>query len=156
MYKKRAVRLSSCSFFISRSEIKQLILQKDKLPMVSNKLIGGIILYNDSRNMQHLAWHETMELHELIAFQSNNLMDFKMNIPHVIDPTLQKLYAEAIKGLESNLKELLPYFQIAPVPMRNASRGDLTAFYAAHLLICAKTSVRNYAIAITETTSKGD
>ncbi|TFE30871.1 spore coat protein [Cohnella luojiensis] len=87
----------------------------------------------------------------MVSHKQNSLMDFKMNFPHVNDPTLRGLYAEAIKGFEMNLKELLPYFQLAPVPTRNASPEDLTAFFAAHLLICAKTSVRNYAIAIAET-----
>jgi spore coat protein F len=119
--------------------------------MVSHKHYGGILLYPEQRQKQHLAWHETMEIHELVAFQSNSLMDLKMNISNIKDPALRGLYADAIKGIEQNLKELLPYFQLAPVPTRNVSPDDLTAFFAAHLLICAKTSVRNYAIAITET-----
>ncbi|MFC4601808.1 spore coat protein [Cohnella hongkongensis] len=100
---------------------------------------------------KHLAWHETMEIHELVAFQSNCLMDLKMNIAQVKDPALKALYEEAIAGLEHHLKELVPYFKLAPVHTRGALPSDMTAFFAAHLLICAKTSVRNYAIAITET-----
>ncbi|MEK4115416.1 spore coat protein [Paenibacillus sp. FSL W8-0919] len=72
-------------------------------------------------NPKHLAWHETLEMHELTAFQANNL------------------------------KELLHYFPEAPVGTRKLSEADLTAYYAGHLLGFAKTSVRNYAIAITET-----
>ncbi|MFC4099117.1 spore coat protein [Paenibacillus xanthanilyticus] len=107
---------------------------------------------NESRTPQsHLAWHETLELHELIAFQSNALMEFKMNAANVKDPALHALYEETVKALETNLQELLPYLPKAPVATRVDNGADLTAFYAAHLLIFAKTSVRNYAVAITET-----
>lgn len=41
---------------------------------------------------------------------------------------------------------------MAPSPSRNADeRNDMTPFYAGDLLALAKTSVRNYSIAITET-----
>jgi len=106
----------------------------------------------ESKKASHLAWHETLELHETVIFQSNSLMGFKMHYPQVQDPELKKLYAEAIQSLERNLKELLPYYKSAPaVDMRNNAPKDLTAYYAGHLLIFSKTAVRNYAIAITET-----
>ncbi len=106
----------------------------------------------EQKKASHLAWHETMELHETVVFLSNSLIGFKMDDPQVQDPDLKKLYAEAIQSLERNLKELLPYYKSAPtVDMRNNDSKDLTAFYAARLLIFAKTAVRNYAIAITET-----
>ncbi|MFD2611083.1 spore coat protein [Paenibacillus gansuensis] len=100
---------------------------------------------------EHLAWHETLELHELTAFQSNNLTALKMNMPNVKDAQLKALYTEAIKNLEKNLEELLAYYPQAPKPMRAVAEGDLTPFYAGQLLIFAKTAVRNYSIAITET-----
>lgn len=100
----------------------------------------------------HLAWHETLEMHELVAFQSNYLMGFKMNIANVHDPELKQLYAAAIASLEQNLNELLPYYSLAPaVGARTMTSEDVTAYYALHLLIFAKTAVRNYATAITET-----
>jgi len=100
---------------------------------------------------QHLAWHETMELHETVAFQSNELMACKMNITHVTDPTLKDLYAETIQALEQNLKELLPYYESAPTSLlRSTASGDLTSYYAVHLLILTKTFVRNLAVSITE------
>ncbi|EHB48565.1 MULTISPECIES: spore coat protein [Paenibacillus] len=102
-------------------------------------------------NPKHLAWHETLEMHELTAFQANNLMGFKMALGDIQDPQLHSLYIEAIQGVENNLKELLQYFPEAPVGTRKLSEADLTAYYAGHLLGFAKTSVRNYAIAITET-----
>jgi spore coat protein F len=126
-------------------------------------LIGKIgiwcVDYTYRRNEQmstqepkHLAWHETMELHETVAFQSNSLTDFKMNLMNIKDPQLKKIYMDAIASIEQNLTELLPYFKAAPVVgARAMTPEDATAFYAAHLLIFAKTAVRNYAIAITET-----
>jgi len=99
----------------------------------------------------HLAWHETLEMHELTAFQANHLMAFKMHIGDVRDPQLKALYAEAIQSLEHNLKDLLQFYPQAPMATRKGAEGDLTAFYAGHLLGFAKTAVRNYAIAITET-----
>lgn len=103
----------------------------------------------------HLAWHETLELHELVAMQANTLMDFKMNFPKIQDPALRGLYSEAIQGVQQNLKDLLPFYSLAPVPPRPPARemppADLTAFFSGHLLVFAKNAVRNYAIAITET-----
>lgn len=100
---------------------------------------------------QHLAWHETMEMHELAAFQSNHLIAFKMQITEVKDPQLRALYAETINSLENNLQELLQFYPKAPTVNRGSTSVDMTAFYAGHLLGFAKTAVRNYAIAITET-----
>ncbi|MEF2965632.1 spore coat protein [Paenibacillus sp. M1] len=94
-----------------------------------------------------------MELHELVAFQANNLMGFKMQLPDVKDPQLHALYVETIQGLEQNLKDLLQFYPSAPHPARGGSKGDMTGFYAGHLLGFAKTAVRSYAIAITETST---
>jgi len=99
---------------------------------------------------KHLAWHETMELHELVAGQTNQLMALKMQIGHVQDPTLHGLYAEAIQGLEQNLNELLPFYPQAP-ETRKEKGEELSGFYSGNLLGIAKTAVRNYAYAITET-----
>jgi spore coat protein F len=62
---------------------------------------------------QHLAWHESLEMHELVAFQANHLMTSKMQLPKVQDPTLRELYMECIDGLQQNLRELIPYYQQA-------------------------------------------
>ncbi|SEL58945.1 spore coat protein F [Paenibacillus sp. cl141a] len=40
-----------------------------------------------SHNPSHLAWHETLEIHELTAFQANHLMAFKMSVHDVKDHT---------------------------------------------------------------------
>ncbi|MEB1808922.1 MAG: spore coat protein [Bacillaceae bacterium] len=101
---------------------------------------------------RHLAWHETLEIHELVAFQSVGLMKLKKAIGEVTDPDLRKLYSETIDGISTNLRELLEFYPLAPTPKRNAEeRQDLLPFYAGDLLALAKTSVRNYSIAITET-----
>lgn len=103
---------------------------------------------------KHLAWHETMELHELTASQSNTLMGLKMHVVDVADPKLRGLYEETIRSTESNLKELLQFYPMAPMEARNNKskphHEDLTAFYAGHLLGIAKNCVKNYAAAVTE------
>lgn len=100
---------------------------------------------------QHLAWHETMELHELTAFQSTHLALFKQKLCTIEDPELRALYMETICNIENNLRELLRFYPAAPQAYRNQNQPDFTAFEAAGLLGFAKTSVRNYSIAITET-----
>ncbi len=105
---------------------------------------------DNSWTHEHLAWHETMELHELVAFQSTHLTVFKKKLPTIQEPTLKALYAETIKALEQNLRELLKFYPMAPTMARNTS-PDMTAVEAATLLGFLKTAVRNYAIAITET-----
>ncbi|GIO85134.1 spore coat protein [Paenibacillus faecis] len=99
---------------------------------------------------KHLAWHETMELHELVAFQSSHLVLFKKLCPTIQDPTLRCLYEETICVLEQNLKDLLKFYPMAPTAHRSHF-PDPTAFEAANLLGFFKTAVRTYAIAITET-----
>jgi spore coat protein F len=101
---------------------------------------------------QHLAWHETLELHELVAFQWVGLMKIKNTIDKIDEPTLRAIYAEAIQGLEVNLKELLQFYPLAPRPDSTEDTREFDAsFFAADLLALFKTAVRNYAVAITET-----
>ncbi|WP_280754597.1 spore coat protein [Paenibacillus sp. LBL] len=102
-------------------------------------------------NPSHLAWHETMKLHEITASQTNSLIGFKMSIHNIKDKHLHALYAEAIRDIEQNLRELLPYFPEAPTGTRSLSDSELTAFYAGQLLGYAKSSILGYASAITET-----
>jgi spore coat protein F len=106
--------------------------------------------YNSAR-ASHLAWHETLELHELVAYQSNQLTALKMFAPDVKNAKLHLLYQEAIACIENNLKELLGFYPQAPSGSRASSGSDMTPFYAGFLLAFAKTAVRNYGIAITET-----
>ncbi|GGE14351.1 spore coat protein F [Marinithermofilum abyssi] len=104
-------------------------------------------------SMGRLAWHETLDMHELVAFQSVGLIKLKKSIRKVKDPALKKLYAFAIQALTNNLRELLAFYPAAPHvadEVQVEDHGDIS-FYAGDLLGLAKTSVRNYSIAITET-----
>ncbi|MCM3739337.1 spore coat protein [Oceanobacillus luteolus] len=103
------------------------------------------------RRPNHLAWHETMELHELVVFQAIGLMKLKKFIGEVKDPALRRLYAETIRGLETNLRELLAFYQLAPREEEELERNLDSGFFSGDLLAFAKTAVRNYSIAITET-----
>lgn len=98
-----------------------------------------------------LAWHETLEMHELVAFQSNGLIKLKKMIKEVKDPQLRQLYNVSIQSVEQNLRELLPFFPQAPHREDEEEERADNPFYSGDLLGFAKTSVRSYAIAITET-----
>ncbi|WP_107727728.1 spore coat protein [Desmospora activa] len=101
---------------------------------------------------RHLAWHETMELHELTAFQASALIKLKKSVRKVKDPQLQSLYIYSIQLLEQNLRELLLFYSYAPsVSNDHHCHRGITASQAGDLLGLAKTSVRTYAAAITET-----
>jgi len=100
-----------------------------------------------------LAWHETLELHELVAFQSLGLMKLKMSINKVTDPELRELYRKCIHDLEGNLRELLKFYPSAQgyqAREEEEVREDI-GFFAGDLLALSKTLVRNLAVAITET-----
>lgn len=45
---------------------------------------------------RHLAWHETLELYELVAFQSVGLVKLKETYPKVTDTALRELYIQAM------------------------------------------------------------
>jgi spore coat protein F len=98
-----------------------------------------------------LAWHETMELHELLAFQANCLIQLKKSVRKVLDHELHDLYLYSIRLVEKNLKDLLPY--VSNAPRGNYHRENEAGFFAGHLLGVAKTLVKMYAAAITETAS---
>ncbi|MEI2400932.1 spore coat protein, partial [Paenibacillus phytohabitans] len=78
------------------------------------------------------------------------LMKLKDAIGKVQDRELRQLYQQTIRDLEANLNELLRFYNMAPREDVAERRLD-PAFYAGDLLAFAKTSVRNYAIAVTET-----
>lgn len=86
------------------------------------------------QNRKHLAWHETLELHELVAFQSTQLVGCKKKLPSIQDPALRSLYTETIKCLEQNLRDLLPYYHSVPTMQRNINPSELTVFDAGSLL----------------------
>ncbi|MFC7392188.1 spore coat protein [Scopulibacillus cellulosilyticus] len=100
-----------------------------------------------------LAFHETLEIHELVAFQSVSLMRFKHAAPEVKDRMLQALYFQTIKDLEQNIVDLLQYYPKGQEEgTRSSDNRELDeGYYAGSLLGFAKSSVKNYAGAITET-----
>ena len=109
-------------------------------------------LKKEPSNQNHLAWHETMEIHELVAFQSIGLIKLKKAYPEITDPDLKRIYELAITGVSNNIRELIQFYPFAPKPERESEeRVDNLPFYSGNLLGFAKTSVRNYSIAITET-----
>jgi spore coat protein F len=116
--------------------------------------IGGERMYNYYSNAQrqqhHLAWHETLELHEIVAFQSIGLMKLKKSIGKITCPTLKGIYATTIKELEANLQELLKFYSMVP-RIHMDSKDPEKLFYAGDLLTFLKAGVRNFAVAITET-----
>lgn len=99
----------------------------------------------------HLAWHETLDLHELVAFQSIGAVKLKKGLKDIKDPTLRALYVKSIQAMESNLVELLYFYPMAPSPQRKGPILPVEAVAAGDLLMLAKTTVRYYAVAITET-----
>ncbi|MCM3716528.1 spore coat protein [Alkalihalobacillus oceani] len=101
---------------------------------------------------EHLAWHETLDMHELVASQSIGLMKIKKTYPDITDPELKQLYKEAINGLSNNVAELLEFYPLAPrSPEEDDFRNEQIPFHAGDLLALFKSGVRNYSIAITET-----
>jgi spore coat protein F len=75
----------------------------------------------------------------------------KKSVGKVECPVLKSIYVHTIEGLETNLRELLPFIPVAPMYREAQETRDESAFYAGDLLGFAKTAVRNYAAAITET-----
>ncbi|MEH7095066.1 spore coat protein [Neobacillus vireti] len=107
----------------------------------------------EQENRKKLAWHETLELHEMVAFQSLGLMKLKMSINKVTDSNLKELYRLCIQDLEKNLNELLKYYPSAQGYQAREDeevREDI-GFFAGDLLALSKTMVRNLSVAITET-----
>ncbi|WHY76903.1 spore coat protein [Neobacillus sp. WH10] len=100
-----------------------------------------------------LAWHETLKLHELVAYQSSGLMKLKMSITKVTDNELKDLYKKGIHDLEGNLKELLKFYPSAQGYQAREEedlREDM-GFFASDLLGLSKGLVYNLATSITET-----
>ncbi|ADU28556.1 spore coat protein [Evansella cellulosilytica] len=98
----------------------------------------------------HLAWHETLEIHELVAAQSIGLMKMKKAIKDINNQELHGIYESAIKGVTNNLMELIAFYPDMPRAESTMTEKELEGLYAGDLLTFSKMSVRNYAIAITE------
>jgi spore coat protein F len=99
-----------------------------------------------------LAWHESLELHELTVIKTIGLMKLKKGINQIKEPGLRQVYEQTIKDLELTLGELLQFYPHTPKPGESEQfRSSDIAFYAGDLLAFSKFEVRAYAIAITET-----
>ena len=99
-----------------------------------------------------LAYHEALELHELVAMESNMLITLKKEVGNVPNQELKNLYTATIKVMQRYLKDLLAFFPKAPTRGIEDQRENLdTGYYAGSILIQVKTLIRAYAIAITET-----
>lgn len=125
---------------------------------MDEKMNGGVQMVHEERKM--LAWHETMELHELVAFQTLGLMKLKMSYKKVADHELKELYKKCIHELESHINELLKFYPSAQgYQGRDEEKSeDLredAGFYAGELLALEKAQVRCLAAAITETATAG-
>ncbi|MDY0405384.1 spore coat protein [Virgibacillus sp. 179-BFC.A HS] len=107
---------------------------------------------NRKRRPNHLAWHETLEIHELVNMQATATMKMKKFIPQVKDRQLRDIYQRAVRTMERHLEELLKFYNMAPREGTEESEyrqaGD--DFYAAEFLSFSKASVKSYAGAITE------
>lgn len=84
-------------------------------------------------------------------------MKLKKSVNDVNDPNLRKLYIQTIQVIEGNLRELLNFHPKAPnlsMPFKSDIQDPETGFFANDLLGMAKTLVRSYAIAVTETATQ--
>ncbi|SDM90334.1 spore coat protein [Sediminibacillus halophilus] len=98
-----------------------------------------------------LAWHESLELHEITAFNSIGLMKLKTTLPKIKNPELKGLYQQAIKLMEASIKELLAFYPHTPREEDEERKQVDETLFQGDLLVLTKTAVRNYGIAITET-----
>lgn len=98
-----------------------------------------------------MAWHETLELHELTAFNSIGLIKLKMGIKNIQDSRLRNIYEQTIRELETSISELVQFYPYTPKPGQSSEYRLDSGFYAGDLLAFSKSGVRNYAVAITET-----
>lgn len=60
---------------------------------------------------RRLAPHETLEIHELLAYKSTGLVKLKQTYPRIADPELKQLYAQTIRETEDSIRSLLGLFQ---------------------------------------------
>lgn len=101
---------------------------------------------------QTLAWHESLELHELVAFKSIGLMKLKTTVHQIQDNTLIGIYERAIQENETDLRELMEFYRFVPKADHNRhGERQMPVMFEGDLLAFTKTGIRNYAIAITET-----
>lgn len=120
-----------------------------------NHILQEAVILESNENRQkarHLAWHETLELHELTASQTTGLIKLKRSVGQIQDSELKTLYRECIRDLEANLRELLRFYSMAPREEEDADRVTANdGFYVADLLVLTKSQIKAYASGISET-----
>ncbi|WP_400246853.1 spore coat protein [Niallia sp. JL1B1071] len=111
--------------------------------------------YQEEFRGKHLAWHETLEIHELTAAQSTSLLKLKETVGEISDSELKDLYIQSINSLSANITELLDFYPMTPREDNDNEtigfRNEKTPFQAGDLLGMYKASIKNYATALTET-----
>lgn len=101
--------------------------------------------------MKTLAWHETLELHEILASTTYYLFKLKSNLNHITDKELKELYIASIGKLDNNLRDLLNFMSNITIGERDINEKYASQMAAEDLLSASKTLIKMYAHAITET-----
>ena len=102
--------------------------------------------------MRTLAWHETLELHEIVAASTYYLYKLKTNYKKISDSGLKELNKMAIGKLEKNIRDLLHFMSNITIGQRDTASDKLASeMYAEDLLSASKNLIKMYSHAITET-----
>ena len=102
--------------------------------------------------MRTLAWHETLELHEIMAATTYYLYKLKTNLKNITDEGLKELYKTSISLFENNLRDLLKFMSNITIGERDAASDKLASEMSAEdLLSATKVLTKMYAHALTET-----
>ncbi|PGS46133.1 spore coat protein [Bacillus sp. AFS041924] len=102
--------------------------------------------------MRTLAWHETLELHEIMAATTYYLYKLKTNLKNITDEGLKELYKASINTFENNLRDILKFMSNITIGERDAASDKLASEMSAEdLLTATKVLTKMYAHALTET-----
>ncbi|PPA70803.1 spore coat protein [Jeotgalibacillus proteolyticus] len=107
------------------------------------------------RAPQHLAWHETLAIHELTVAQSIGLIKVKNTVDTIMDPDLKRIYLQAIENISANIMEFISFYPLAASPDRKPNQHSDSTLSARELLLQTKNSVKSYGTAITEIATPG-
>lgn len=101
--------------------------------------------------MKTLAWHETLELHEILAASTYYLFKLKSHSKHITDKELKELYIASIGKLEEHVRDLLKFMSNITIGERDTEYQYASEMAAEDLLSASKILIKMYAHAITET-----
>jgi len=101
--------------------------------------------------MKTLAWHETLELHEILAASTYYLFKLKSHLKQIKDKELKELYLTSIEKLENQIRDLLKFMSNITIGDRDTEEKYASEMFAEDLLSASKTLIKMYAHAITET-----